>query len=137
MEKFASLVLAMMAGLLACGQSQSAPDAFTVQFLCSSPEIYRIDYVASLDGKYLCTGGVANFEKVPLNHDPFVCDYFTQEALEGREKGVFTLELHLYDEKEDQEIAILEPVDLKARLGAREIILINGDKAGGFQVKAL
>ena len=50
MAKIASLVLAVMAGLLTCGQQQ----VFTLQFLCSSPEIYRIDYVASLDGEYLC-----------------------------------------------------------------------------------
>lgn len=135
MAKIASLVLTVMVGLLTCGQRQNNPDVFTLQFLCTSPEIYRIDYVASLDGEYLCTGGVANFEKVPLNNDPYVFDYFTQEALEGREEGSFSLELHLYDEKEDKEIAILDPMDMQARLGAKRVILIRGDKASGFQAE--
>lgn len=135
MAKIASLVLTVMVGLLTCGQRQNNPDVFTLQFLCASPEIYRIDYVASLDGEYLCTGGVANFEKVPLNNDPHVFDYFTREALEGREEGTLSLELHLYDEKEDKEIAILDPIDMQARLGAKRVVLIRGDKASGFRAE--
>lgn len=135
MAKIASLVLAVMAGLLTCGQQQNNPEVFTLQFLCSSPEIYRIDYVVSLDGDYLCRGGVANFEKVPLNHDAHVFDYFTQEAMNGQTEGSLTVKLTLYDEKEDRAIAVLEPVDLPARLGEKQIILISGDKASGFTVE--
>ena len=35
MAKIASLVLAVMAGLLTCGQQQNNPEVFTLQFLCS------------------------------------------------------------------------------------------------------
>lgn len=132
MAKIASLVLAVMAGLLTCGQQQNNPEVFTLQFLCSSPEIYRIDYVVSLDGDYLCRGGVANFEKGPLNHDAHVCDYFTQEALEGREEGTLTLELHLYGENEDKEMAVLDPIDVPARLGSKQIIQITGSETEGY-----
>ncbi len=132
MAKIASLVLAVMAGLLTCGQQQNNPEVFTLQFLCSSPEIYRIDYVVSLDGDYLCRGGVANVEKVPLNHDAHVYDYFTQEALEGREKGTLTLELHLYGENEDKEMAVLDPIDVPARLGSKQIIQITGSETEGY-----
>ena len=132
MAKIASLVLAVMAGLLTCGQQQNNPEVFTLQFLCSSPEIYRIDYVVCLDGDYLCRGGVANVEKVPLNHDAHVYDYFTQEALEGREKGTLTLELHLYGENEDKEMAVLDPIDVPARLGSKQIIQITGSETEGY-----
>ncbi len=135
MTKIASVVLAMMVGLITCGQQQNNPEVFALQFLCSSPEIYRIDYVVSLDGDYLCRGGVANFEKVPLNHDAHVFDYFTQEAMNGQTEGSLTVKLTLYDEKEDRAIAVLEPVDLPARLGEKQIILISGDKASGFTVE--
>ena len=131
MAKIASLVLAVMAGLLTCGQQQNNPEVFTLQFLCSSPEIYRIDYVVSLDGDYLCRG-VANVEKVPLNHDAHVYDYFTQEALEGREKGTLTLELHLYGENEDKEMAVLDPIDVPARLGSKQIIQITGSETEDY-----
>ena len=132
MAKIASLVLAVMAGLLTCGQQQNNPEVFTLQFLCSSPEIYRIDYVVSLDGDYLCRGGVANVEKVPLNHDAHVYDYFTQEALEGREKGTLTLELHLYGENEDKEMAVLDPIDVPVRLGSKQIIQITVSETEGY-----
>lgn len=135
MAKIASLVLAVMAGLLTCGQQQNNPEVFTLQFLCSSPEIYRIDYVVSLDGDYLCRGGVANFEKVPLNHDAHVCDYFTQEALEGREEGTLTLELFLYDENEDTEIAVLELTDVPAKLGSKQIVQITGSETEDYMAK--
>ena len=135
MAKIASLVLAVMAGLLTCGQQQNNPEVFTLQFLCSSPEIYRIDYVVSLDGERLCRGGVANFEKVPLNHDAHVCDYFTQEALEGREEGTLTLELFLYDENEDTEIAVLELTDVPAKLGSKQIVQITGSETEDYMAK--
>ena len=47
MGKMTSLLLSVLMGLMACGQSNS-PDLFTVQLYCTSPEVYRIDYVASL-----------------------------------------------------------------------------------------
>ena len=54
--------------------------------------------------------------------------YFSQEDLEGQEEGKLSLELHLYDEKEDKEIAVLEPVEMKARLGAKHIVQVTGSK---------
>ena len=132
MAKISSLAFAMLVGLLTCGQRQNNPDVFTLQFFCASPAIYRIDYVASLDGERLCRGGVANVEKVPLSHDAHVYDYFTQEALEGREKGTLTLELHLYGENEDKEMAVLDPIDVPARLGSKQIIQITGSETEGY-----
>lgn len=132
MTKIASVVLAMMVGLITCGQRQNNPEVFTVQLLCNSPEVYRIDYVASLDGEYLCQGGIANFDKIPLNNDPYLFVYFSQEALEGREKGTLTLELHLYGENEDKEMAVLDPIDVPARLGSKQIIQITGSETEGY-----
>lgn len=132
MTKIASLVLAMMVGLLTCGQRQNNPEVFTVQLLCNSPELYRIDYVASLDGEYLCQGGIANFDKIPLNNDPYLFVYFSQEDLEGQAEGKLSLELHLYDEKEDREIAILDPIEMDARLGAKHIVQVTGSKEEGY-----
>ena len=75
---------------------------------------------------------MANVEKVPLSHDAHVYDYFTQEALEGREKGTLTLELHLYGENEDKEMAVLDPIDVPARLGSKQIIQITGSETEGY-----
>ncbi len=134
MEKIAA-VLALVMGLLTGGQRGNSPELFTVQLYCDSPEVYRIDYVTSLDGEYLCTGGIANFDKVPLDNDAHLFVYFSQEDLEGAEEGELSLELRLYDEKEDQEIAVLGPVDMKARLGAKDIIQISGSQETGYRAK--
>ncbi len=135
MEKIVSVILAVLTGLLAGGQPNNPAELFTIQLLCTSPEIYRIDYVAYLDSEYLCTGGVANFEEKPLNMDPAVLVYFSQDDLEGKEEGSMSLELRLYDEKEDKEIAVLGPVEVEARLGKKDIIQISGDKTSGFAAK--
>ena len=134
MGKMTSLLLSVLMGLMACGQSNS-PDLCTVQRYCTSPEVYRIDYVASLDGEYLCTGGVANFDKKPLNSDPYVLVYFSKDDLEGKEEGEMSLELRLYDEKEDREIAVLGPVDMEARLGEKRFVVVDWDQEAGFSAE--
>ena len=137
-----ALVTVLLLTLIACTGDDASraglstvsvdPDLLGIQFLCDSEEIYRIDYIASLDGEYLCTSGIANFEKTPLNDDPNVVAYFTREELEGREEGEFSLEFQLYGENEDQVMAVAGPVSMPLRFGTRYTVTISGDSSGGF-----
>ena len=57
--------------------------------------------------------------------------FVTREQVEKMVRD-YPTPFHLYDEKEDKEIAVLEPVEMKARLGAKHIVQVTGSKEEGY-----
>ncbi len=140
MKKLCVLLVAFLV-FTSCGV-HSDPNALTVQFLCDSEEVYRIDYVAYVDGEYLCMGGLDDYGQDTLKGKRDLFQMFSEQDLkrwgkDGREYTNFALELHLYDQGGEQEIGVTQRVEMPAQIGASHTVRVTGNSTNGFQAEIM
>lgn len=140
MKRLGLLMLAILF-FASCGV-HSDPNALTVQFLCDSAEVYRIDYIAYVDGEYLCMGGVADYGHDSLKGKRDLFQLFFEQDLkrwgkDGREYTDFALELHLYSQGGEKEIGVTPRVEMPAQIGASHTVRVTGSSAEGFQAEIM
>lgn len=137
------LVLLLLAVLFFAGCGvHSDPNALTVQFLCDSEEVYRIDYIAYVDGEYLCMGGLDDYGHDTLKGKRGLFQLFSEQDLkrwgkDGREYTDFALELHLYNRDGKKEIGKTDRVEMPAQIGASHTVRVTGDSKNGFQAEIM
>ena len=103
-----------------------------LQYIIKSEEVYRVDFISDLNGKYLRMGGFANYDKKTLNGaDEIFISYSHQDIEFNKEwdnselfEGTITQRLHLYDKNED-EIAVIDNLMIPVETGSIKKITIE------------
>ena len=110
-----------------------------LNFIIRSPEVYRVDFVSSLNDKYLRMGGFANADHSTLNGADDFYVTFSHYDIEENSKwndaepfeGILSLELHLYD-NDTEEIACIDNVDMPVKTPTVIHLTIKHDTEGNF-----
>lgn len=112
-------------------------DELLLNFIIEADNIYRVDFVSYLNGKYLRMGGFADSRKKALKGADDIYISYSHEDIELNSQwdnsepfeGTLTFELHLYDKNED-EFEYLEGISLTAQTGVKKTFTLKPDSEG-------
>ena len=133
-RKWAVCLLAALLALCLTACGSGGGDAFTVQVICESPDIYQIFYTYYLGDEALGMGGMVDLEGGEITPDSdlsltFPASYFA----DGADLSQFAVDFSPYGEGDTSEIATTDKVAIPAVYGETYTVVFSGDEASGFQ----
>lgn len=127
-------VITLLICMTACGGNKKTEvDAFTINVICESNDIYQIYYSCYFDDKYFGMGGMSDNEHNELSTDTELKPIFSKSYFEGREDvSTFSIDFSPYGKNDTSEIGTTNRVYINAEYGKSYTVIFSGNSASGF-----